>query len=83
MAAISERGGVWRAQVRKAGQPSISRSFDTREQATTWATEMETPTRRTQANQIWAGHEDKRLRSGRWPPPQEHPVVRAADGRNP
>lgn len=37
MASIKKRGEYWRAQVRRKGYPTISRTFDTRLQADMWA----------------------------------------------
>ncbi|WP_462386640.1 tyrosine-type recombinase/integrase [Acidovorax sp. Q11] len=37
MASIKKRGEYWRAQVRRKGYPAISRTFDTKLQAETWA----------------------------------------------
>lgn len=41
MATFSKRGDRWRAQVRRTGQPSLSKSFKTKAEATTWAREAE------------------------------------------
>ncbi|OZI26830.1 integrase [Bordetella genomosp. 9] len=41
MAAIVKIGAKWRAQVRKAGRKSISRTFDTKIEAQRWAMEIE------------------------------------------
>jgi len=41
MAAIVKIGARWRAQVRKAGRKSISRTFDTKIEAQRWAMEVE------------------------------------------
>lgn len=37
VASIKKRGEYWRAQVRRKGYPAISRTFDTKLQAETWA----------------------------------------------
>lgn len=41
MAAIVKIGAKWRAQVRKAGRKSISRTFETKIEAQRWALEIE------------------------------------------
>lgn len=41
MASFSKRGLYWRAQIRAKGQDTISRSFDTKAQAQTWARSIE------------------------------------------
>jgi len=46
MAYIERRPGGWRAQVRRKGSPSISRTFDLRADAEAWAQEIERELRR-------------------------------------
>lgn len=46
MASIERRPGGWRAQVRRKGSPSISRTFDLRVDAEAWAREIERELRR-------------------------------------
>ena len=41
MATIQKRGKTWRAQIRRNGYPAVSRSFDTKADAQTWARELE------------------------------------------
>lgn len=41
MASFSKRGLYWRAQIRAKGQDTISRTFDTKAQAQTWARSVE------------------------------------------
>jgi hypothetical protein len=41
MASFSQRGKVWRAQVRRANEPRVSQSFDTKASAVAWANEYE------------------------------------------
>ncbi len=41
MANIQQRGDKWRAQVRKAGHPSITKTFATKTEAKRWSMEME------------------------------------------
>lgn len=41
MASIKKRGLYWRAQVRKTGYPAISRTFDSKAHAESWAKEIE------------------------------------------
>ncbi len=41
MASIRKRGDYWRAQVRRSGYPSQSRTFDTRVLAETWSRDVE------------------------------------------
>lgn len=41
MASILQVNGKWRAQVRRAGQKSIAKTFDTKKEAETWARRVE------------------------------------------
>jgi integrase len=41
MASITQRNGLWSAQVRRAGHPSITKSFATKTQAAKWARGIE------------------------------------------
>jgi hypothetical protein len=41
MATIRKRGSKWEAQIRRKGHRTISRSFDTKTDATTWARQIE------------------------------------------
>ena len=41
MASIRKRGDYWRAQVRRKGYPTMSRTFDTRALAETWSRDVE------------------------------------------
>ena len=41
MASINKRGGYWRAQVRVKGHSSLSRTFDSKAQAQTWARDVQ------------------------------------------
>ncbi len=41
MASIKKRGDYWRAQVRRGGYPTMSRTFDTRTLAETWSRDVE------------------------------------------
>ena len=41
MASIRNRGGKWQARVRRLGQPPISKSFQTKQDAERWARQVE------------------------------------------
>lgn len=41
MASIAKRGTAWRARVRRAGEPLLTKTFDTRAEAEAWATREE------------------------------------------
>ncbi|WP_312283445.1 tyrosine-type recombinase/integrase [Candidatus Igneacidithiobacillus taiwanensis] len=41
MASVFKSGKYWRAQIRKTGYPSISKTFDTKAEALAWATQVE------------------------------------------
>ncbi|MGC9162966.1 MAG: site-specific integrase, partial [Thiomonas sp.] len=41
MAYFERRGNGWRAQVRRKGMPTISRTFDLKADAEAWAREIE------------------------------------------
>lgn len=41
MATFTKRDGVWRAQVRKKGQPTLSKTFSLRVDAERWARDIE------------------------------------------
>ena len=52
MAAIRRRGQKWHVQIRRKNHPSLTRSFDTRREASAWARGEETRLDRLQA---WRG----------------------------
>ena len=52
MAAIRRRGRKWHVQIRRKNHPSLTRSFDTRREASAWARGEETRLDRLQA---WRG----------------------------
>ena len=41
MASILQRGGGWQVKIRRKGAPTISRTFDLKVDAETWAREVE------------------------------------------
>jgi integrase len=41
MPSIRKRGTIWQAQVRRSGHPTITKSFDKKSDASTWAREVE------------------------------------------
>ena len=42
MASIRNRNGVWQARILRKGQPAVSKSFQTRQDAERWARHIET-----------------------------------------
>lgn len=55
MATIEVRGGTFRARVRRNGAPSLSRSFDTREDAMAWASATEAAVRAGRYGELQRG----------------------------
>ncbi|MEN9589288.1 MAG: hypothetical protein RLZZ481_1074 [Pseudomonadota bacterium] len=42
MASVRNRNGVWNARILRKGQPAVSKSFQTRQDAERWARHIET-----------------------------------------